>query len=67
MVQILSLVIAQRTRIILETDRQEDDPGVSDDNEDPPIHLLEQASADALQKITDYSENRNANQGEYID
>ncbi|KAF5325413.1 hypothetical protein D9619_010000 [Psilocybe cf. subviscida] len=51
---ILSLVIAQRTRIILETDRQEDDPNVSDDNEDPPIHLLEQASADALQKITDY-------------
>ncbi|KAF9484295.1 timeless-domain-containing protein [Pholiota conissans] len=51
--QILALVIAQRRRIIEETDKKSDEDGVDSDNDDasyPP----KEASAEALAKITDY-------------
>ncbi|KAF8961410.1 timeless protein-domain-containing protein [Flammula alnicola] len=53
--QILSLVIAQRTRIIEETDRNDDgnSPEPDDDGVSTALRLKE-ASAEALAKITDY-------------
>ncbi|KAF8177653.1 timeless protein-domain-containing protein [Pholiota molesta] len=52
-IQILALVIAQRNRIIEETDKKDDEDSFESDKDDTS-HPREEPSAEALAKLTDY-------------